>query len=166
MAQRFRKALPFIFSVAMFCACVHAQAQKTVTVRMIDSRTGVLIASTNYLVRINHKTDEHGDWITKNEDGSGDLRLPADADVISIHSTYDYATATYVNCDVDKDRGSAEHAPGVDRWYPVDKILSEGVVAPNKCVGKKVPEKLQVVAKPGQFVFFVRQLNAREQVAE
>jgi hypothetical protein len=68
----------------------------------------------------------------------------------------------YANCDADKDRGSAEHAPSQDRWYPVASILSSGIVAPNNCIGKKVPEKLQVVAKPGEFVFFVRPLNSRE----
>jgi hypothetical protein len=39
-------------------------------------------------------------------------------------------------------------------------------VAPNDCVGKKVPERLQVVAKPGEFVFFVRPQNAREQMRD
>jgi len=45
-------------------------------------------------------------------------------------------------------------------------ILSSGVVAPNNCVGKKVPEKLQVIAKPGEFVFFVRPLSSREKLQE
>jgi hypothetical protein len=35
-------------------------------------------------------------------------------------------------------------------------------VAPNNCVGKKIPEKLQVVAKPGEYVFFVRPMSSRE----
>jgi hypothetical protein len=137
--------------------------QKTITVRMIDSRTGILIATTYYLVKINHQDTEHGDWIKKNEDGSGTLTLPPDADVLTIHATYDSATNVYVNCDTAKDHGAADHAPSPDRWYSVATILASGVVAPNDCVGKKVPEKLQVVAKPGEFVFFVRTLNAREQ---
>jgi hypothetical protein len=42
-------------------------------------------------------------------------------------------------------------------------IVDKGVVAPNGCAGKKIPERLQVVANPGEFVFFVRKLNAKEQ---
>jgi len=148
------------------CVPVVAQTEKTITVRMLDTRTGTLISTSNYLVRINHQTDEHGDWIKKNEDGTGTLTLPAGADVFSIHATYDSATVMYVNCDSDKDRGSAEHAAFPTHWYPVAAILSTGVVAPNNCVGKKVPEKLQVVAKPGEYVFFVRQRSAREGLLE
>jgi hypothetical protein len=139
--------------------------QQQITVRMIDSRTGILIATSNYLVKINHQEAEHGDWIKKNEDGSGSMTLPPEADVFTVHATYDSAISVYVNCDAAKDRGSADHAPSQDRWYSIATVLASGVVAPNDCVGKKVPEKLQVVAKPGEFVFFVRPLNAREQFA-
>jgi hypothetical protein len=149
--------------VAACCGALTAQQQKTITIRMVDNRTGILIASTNYLVRINHQEAAHGDWITRNEDGSGRLILPAEANVLSIHATYENATMVYVNCDADKDHGSAEHAAAPDHWYPIADILTTGVVAPNQCVSKKVPEKLQVVAKPGEFVFFVRPLNSLEQ---
>jgi hypothetical protein len=154
----------FVIAVclAAFCLSICAQTEKTIIVRMLDSRTGLLIASSNYLVRIDHQPQDHGNWIAKNEDGSGNLTLPADVEVVSIHATYESAMLIYANCDADKDRGSAEHAPSQDRWYPVASILSSGIVAPNNCIGKKVPEKLQVVAKPGEFVFFVRPLNSRE----
>ncbi len=166
MIHRTRRVFLLITCLAAFCGSLYAQSEKTVTVRMLDSRTGLLIASSNYLVRINHQATEHGDWIKKNEDGTGDLALPADADVLSIHATYESATLVYANCDADKDHGSAEHASASVHWYPVAAILATGVVAPNDCVGKKVPEKLQVVAKPGEFVFFVRPLNSREQFRE
>ena len=48
----------------------------------------------------------------------------------------------------------------------VSGIVESGVVAPNGCAGKKIPDRLQVVAKPGEFVFFVRKLNAKEQFAQ
>jgi hypothetical protein len=54
----------------------------------------------------------------------------------------------------------------LDHWYSVADILSSGTVAPNNCIGKKVPDKLQVVAEPGQFVFFVRKLNPKEQLEQ
>jgi adhesin HecA-like repeat protein len=150
--------------LAAFCLSICAQKETTITVRMLDNRTGLLIASSNYLVRIDHRQEEHGNWIVKNEDGSGNLTLPADAEVVSLHATYESAMLIYANCDADKDRGSAEHAPSQDRWYSVATILSSGIVAPNSCIGKKVPEKLQVIAKPGEFVFFVRPLTAREKL--
>lgn len=152
--------------IAALCGSLSAQDQKTVVIRMIDGRTGLLIASSNYLVRINHQKLEHGDWVQKNEDGSGNLTLPADAELLSVHATYDTATHIYANCDADKDHGSAERAPSPDRWYSIASMLASGVVAPNNCIGKKVPEKLQVVAKPGEFVFFVRELNSMEKFRE
>jgi hypothetical protein len=152
--------------LAALTGSVCAQTEKTITIRMLDSKTGILISSSNYLVRVNHLETVHGDWVRKSEDGSGKLTLPADADEFSIHATYDSATQVYVNCDADKDRGSAERAPSPDRWYPVASVLASGIVAPNNCVGKKVPEKLQVIAKPGEFVLFVRPLNTQERFRE
>ncbi|MGO9336472.1 MAG: hypothetical protein ACLPY1_03085 [Terracidiphilus sp.] len=166
MAVKSHRRFVILACFAAFCLSICAQTEKAITVRMLDSRTGLLIASSNYLVRINHRQEEHGNWIVKNEDGSGNLSLPADAELVSIHATYDSATLVYANCDADKDRGSAEHAPAQDRWYPVAAILSSGIVAPNNCIGKKVPEKLQVIARPGEFVFFVRLLSARERLQE
>jgi len=151
----------FLIFVAT-CSSLSAQNEKTITVRMLDSRTGLLIASSNFLVRVNHLETVHGDWVHKNEDGTGALTVPPDADEISIHATYESATLIYANCDADKDHGSSDHAAKPDHWYSIASILTSGVVAPNDCVGKKVPERLQVVAKPGEFVFFVRQLNTAE----
>jgi hypothetical protein len=161
-----RRVFLLFACVIALCGPMRAQTEKTITIRMIDSRTGILIASSNYLVRINHQETEHGDWVKKNDDGSGNLVLPAEADVLSIHATYERAMLIYANCDANKDRGSSERATAQEHWYPVDKIISSGLVAPNECVGKKVPEKLQVVAKPGEFVFFVRPLTTAERFAE
>ena len=162
MTRRMNRVFLLVLCLAAFCFHLSAQSEKTVTIRMLDSRTGMLIASSNFLVRVNHLEDVHGDWVHKNEDGTGALPLPADADVVSIHATYESATLIYANCDADKDRGSSDHAAKPDHWYSVATILSSGVVAINDCIGKKVSEKLQVVAKPGEFVFFVRPLNTAE----
>jgi len=166
MDQRTRRVFIFLVCLAAAFGTARAQTPNTITVRMIDIRTGMLIPTSNFLIRINHQQTEHGDWAKQNEDGTGILTLSADAEVVSIHATYDSATLVYANCDADKDRGSAEKAPAKDHWYPVAEILAKGIVAPNDCIGKKVPEKLQVVAKPGEFVFFVRLLSARERFRE
>ena len=156
-----RVFLLFVCLIAL-CGYLRAQTRKTITVRMVDTKTGLLIASSNFLVRIDHQQEQHGDWVKMNDDGTGNLTLPANADVISIHATYESATLIYANCDADKDHATAEHAPYPDRWYSVATILESGIAAPNDCIGKKVPEKLQVVAKPGEFVFFVRPLKSME----
>jgi hypothetical protein len=164
MTRKSYGALFLLVCSAVFCVSLAAQATKTITIRMLDSRTGKLIATSDYLVRINHEKTVHGDWVVQNENGSGKLTLPADATEVMIRATYDLATLTYVNCDTNKDRGSSERAASLDHWYSVADILKLGVVAPNGCVGKKVPDKLQVVANPGEFVFFVRKPNAMEQI--
>jgi hypothetical protein len=166
MIRQTHRALYLLLCAAALCGPLRAQTSKTVTIRMLDSRSGILIASSDYLVRVNHEEAVHGNWVVKNEDGSGKLTLPGDAAALSVRATYDSNTVMYVNCDAAKDVGSANRAPGLDRWYKVADILESGVVAPNGCAGKKIPDKLQVVAKPGEFVFFVRKLNAKEQFAQ
>jgi hypothetical protein len=166
MIQRTHRVFLLVFCLASICGLASAQTVKTVTLRMLDGKTGLLISTSNFLVSINHQQDIHGDWVQKNEDGTGKLTLPANADEISIHATYENAMLIYANCDVDKDRASADHAAAPDRWYSVATILEKGFVAPNACIGKKIPDKLQVLAKPGEFVFFVRPLNSMERMRE
>jgi len=167
MIQRTKHVLHMLLlCTAASCGLLSAQGAqpgKTITVRMLDSKTGILIASSDYLVRVDHQETVHGNWVVRNEDGSGKLTVPGDATALSVRSTYESNTLIYINCDAAKDLGSADHAPGLDRWYQIADIVASGVVAPNGCAGKKIPDKLQVIAKPGEFVFFVRKLNAKEQ---
>lgn len=163
MIRKTHRALYLLLCIVAICGSLRAQADKTITIRMLDSKTGILIASSDYLVRINHEETAHGNWTAKNEDGSGKLKLPGNATVLSVRATYDSNTVFYINCDAAKDTGSSDRAPGLDRWYKVADVLKSGVVAPNGCAGKKIPDRLQVVANPGEFVFFVRKLNAKEQ---
>ena len=138
-------------------------ASRVITLRMIDGRTGKPIVTGDFIVRINHEKTPHNNWVEEGEDGTGKVTLPANAETISIHATYDSTTQTYVNCDSSAARTSASQPAPLDHWYSVAGILSAGIVAQNNCVGKKVPDKLQVVAEPGQFIFFVRKLNPKEQ---
>jgi hypothetical protein len=160
------RVLFLMLLTGLLCCTLDAQAPQKITVRMLDSKTGLLIASSNFLVRVDHNQEAHGDWIVKNEDGTGSLSVPSGAQLISIHATYESATYTYANCDVDKDRASSSHAARIERWYPVSAIQTAGLVAPNDCGGKKVPEKLQVIAKPGEFVFFVRPETSIEKLRD
>ncbi len=130
---------------------MHAQNERTITIRILDARTARPIVTSNFLVQINHMETIHADWVQSAESGPGKLTLPANATVISIHATYDSAMRTYVNCDsVGKKEGPGEH------WYAVSAILASGVVAPNGC------SRMTETAKPGEFIFFVRKENWRE----
>jgi len=166
MVRITQRVVLLLACVAVFCGSLCAQTERIVTIRMLNSKTGNLIATSDFLVRIDHGQTAHGNWVVKNEDGTGKLTVPDSATVLSIRATYDSNTLTYANCDADKDLGSSDRAPGLDRWYKIADIVASGVVAPNGCGGKKVVEKFQVVAKPGEFVFFVRKMSAREQARE
>jgi hypothetical protein len=149
------------------CGSLLAQTGKTITLRMLDGKTGKLIATSDFLVRIDHQKTVHADWVTMNDDGTGKLTLPKGASLLSIQASYDSSTSLYVNCDSNKEfKESSQGTVLLDRWYSLPDILAKGIVAPNDCIGKKVPDKLQIFAKPGEFVFFVRRMTSGEQFRE
>jgi hypothetical protein len=166
MIQRTFRAIVFLLCLAALCGYAGAQAQQTITLRMLDGRTGKLIATSNFLVRVNQEKTVHANWVTLNEDSTGHLTVPSDATVLSVRATYDNTESVYINCDTDSGHKRTDKEPIPDRWYKVADILALGVVAPSGCGGKKVSDKLQVVAKPGEFIFFVRKLNSLEQFEE
>jgi hypothetical protein len=169
LTRRTRGAIAAPFLFALFCASMPAQTGNTITVRMLESRTGRLISTTDFLVQINHQQTQHADWVTLNDDGTGKLTLPPDATEISVHGKYESSISIYIDCDIEKGKGILEEqglletqaAP--DRWYPVAQIMTSGIVTPNGCVTKKEAAKQKIVAKPGEFVFFVRKKNWREE---
>jgi|SRR5271166_6481090 len=162
MVRQTRSALQLLLCMAAFCGALCAQTGKTITLRMVDGKTGRLIATADFLVRIDHQPTVHANWVTMNEDGTGKLPLPSDASLLSIHAAYDNSTALFVNCDSNKDYKESNQGFVSDRWYSVSDILTKGIVGSNECIGKKVPEKLQLFAKPGEFVFFVRRMTKLE----
>lgn len=162
-------SIPCGFSCAQTAPAAAASqppAPKVITLRMLDSRSGHLIATSEYLVQVNHKEEMHADWVKQIESGAGELTLPPEATVINIHAKYGGGMLVYVDCDTQLDKGSAEHAAALDRWYSVADILALGVVAPNGCVNMKVAEKTRTLAKPGEFVFYVRKQNWKETALE
>ena len=141
-----------LVSMTAMSSYAQAPATKTVTVRMIDAKSGQMIPTSDFLVRIDHQEEQHGNWAKQNEDGSGKLTLPADAQILTVESKYDSSTTLYVNCDSVRDKPEP-----VPHWYNISEIRASGVAAPNEC------SKHTTVAKPGEFVFFVRQRNWKEQ---
>jgi hypothetical protein len=151
MVRRTLGAVTFALWAIAICSSLPAQTEKTITIRMLDSRTGHLIVTSDFLVRINHEETAHGSWVKQNEDGSGRLILPEAANILSAQGKYDSGMTLYINCDSAKDKNSP-----VARWYTVSDILTSGVVASNGC------SKRTAAAKPGEFVFFVRERNWKE----
>ncbi|MGA2887355.1 MAG: hypothetical protein ABSE51_04835 [Terracidiphilus sp.] len=153
------RILTLLSLMAALCGALSAQT-KTITIRMLDGRTGKLIATSGFLVRIDHQQTVHANWTTQNEDGTNKLTLPESASAFSIQGTYESSTELYVNCDSLTIKG----AEPIDRWYTIPEILTSGVVAPNGCGKLKETAKLRPAPKPGEFIFFVRKTSWKEQM--
>jgi hypothetical protein len=154
MVRRTYCILALFVCIAALCGTVRAQAVKPIIIKMLDGRTGKLVATTGFMVRINHEETVHANWVVQNEDGTGTLTLPLDASILTIQGTYDSSMEVYLNCDAGAKTETSDH------WYTVSDILATGVVAPNGC-GKQ-----KAAAKPGEFVFYVRRQNWRELMKE
>jgi hypothetical protein len=154
-------SLNILLCATVLSASLGAQTDRTITIRMIDGRTGKLITASNFLVRIDHDPTIHANWVAQNEDGSGKLTLPRTATLLSIQGTFDSATQIYLNCDAARDKDKIG-----DHWYDLPTIWDTGVTAPNGCVKPRVATKLKIAAKPGEFIFYVRKRNVFAQAEE
>ena len=147
------RALANLACVAALCAGLHAQTGKTISIRLLDGKTGLPLKASNYLVLIDHHDTVYNEWVKINDDGSVIVTLPADATEFSVKATYDMSMETYINCDAAKETDKERNI-----WYPVSIILKAGVVAPDEC------GKTDFDAKPGEFVFFVRKRDWRDKL--
>jgi hypothetical protein len=155
MTLREPHLLVLLLWLAAWGGSLPAQNQKTITLQILDSRTARPLEASNFLVRINHQTTDHADWVRQPEGGAAKLTLPTGAQIVSIHATYDSAMLIYANCDsVHDGKEPQEH------WYSVAEVLASGVTAPNGC-GRKTK-----TPKPGEFIFFARKRNFSEQLRE
>jgi hypothetical protein len=144
-----------------FCSSQQLEVTKTITIRLLNSKTERPIATTGFLIRVNRLSTVHADLAKQNDDLTGTLTLPADAKEISIHASYDDAMSIYINCDVE-----LEKAPG-DLWYSVSEILNKGIVTPNGCANTKALAKFKLRdPRPGEIILFVRPLNWKEKAKD
>ena len=150
----------FLLLWIMMSAALHAHEgqNQTIAIQMVNSKTGQTITSSEIEVSIRAATisaEKPGItplYVRPSEDGIGTASFPPEASIISAHSHYSKAYWSYVNCDAVKDR--REH------WYPLKEILASGIVASNGC------SKRKAVAKPGEFIFFVRPMTFGEKMKE
>lgn len=158
---RVRRLSFFLWMAALAAAAqLCAQSSRVITLRMLDGKTGQPIEKPDFLIQINHQPTQHADWVHEGQDGSSQLTLPAEATEVLVRAKYDLSMSVYVNCDTQRNRMIPPGSLPPDKWYPVSDIVTSGVVAHNGC-SKKDSDKL--APKPGEFVFYVRKMNWREE---
>jgi len=146
---------------ATFSGTLYAQPAKSITVLVLDGKTGQPVMPSNLLVRVDHLDAVHNEWLQLNDDGTGKVTLPAAASFLAIQATYESSTEIYVNCDAAMEKNiSTLH------WYSTADILTSGVAMPNECYKGKFAEATHVDTKPGQFIIFVRKNNWHEMPPE
>jgi hypothetical protein len=142
---------------AALCTFLHAQSTRTITVLMLDGKTGKPIIPSNFIVRLDHLDAGRNELLQLGDDGIGTITVPGGASFLSIQGTYNKSTDIYINCDAGMEKDTRTL-----HWYAIPEILSTGVVAPNECYKGKYAEATHTDPKPGQFVLFVRANNWRE----
>jgi hypothetical protein len=136
---------------------LHAQADKTITVLLLDGKTGRPIIPFNLIVRTDHLNAIHNEWLKITDDGMAIVTVPASASFLSIQGTYENSMEIYVNCDAGMEKDTSTL-----HWYSIADILTSGVAAPNECYKGKYAEATHQANKPGVFVLFVRKRNWNE----
>jgi hypothetical protein len=128
-------------------------AQRVITIIMADGRSGKTMIPDNFVIRFNHLNAIRNETLTVNDDGTGKLKIPAEATYISVQGAYHSNIDLYVNCDavIDKDISTLH-------WYSIDDILKTGVTAPNECHKGKFARSA-IPAAPGEFIFYVREIG-------
>lgn len=128
----------------------------TITIRMYDARSGHQIVPDNFLIRYDHQDDIHNEHLHVDDDGTGQIVIPAGAAFLAVAGTFDRSTEIYINCDTGK-----EHNDRRLHWYSIATILSTGIIAPNECFNGKY-ERPRLDVKPGEYIFYVRSFNWRD----
>jgi len=151
-----RALAQFIIGAAFIAALsvsLAAQTTNTISVRLLDGKTGLPVKAANFLVLVDHHETDHPDWVTISDDGTVLITVPADAKVISLKATYGIGMDTFVNCDAAKESDKERNI-----WYSIATILSTGIVAPDECALTKFKPS------PGVFTFFVRKRSWHDQL--
>ncbi len=146
---------------AAVCSPLCAQTGKTITILMLDGKTGKPIIPSNFLVRIDHLDAVRNESVRINDDGLGTAAVPDSASFLSVQGTYDESMDTYVNCDA-----AMQKNVRTLHWYSIQEILTTGVNAPNECYKGKFEETTHLEPKPGVFVFYVRKTSWHEMPAD
>jgi hypothetical protein len=159
MPGRFVRALVPGVWILLAASLAGAQNTKKIAVQILDGHTGEKASPDNIEVRINRLNSLHVEYIKMNDDGTADLLLPENATSFSLRATYGNSLEYFVNCDVAKQKNNAALT-----WFPVADALSEGITMENDCANPKEAKKLDVKAKPGEFILLVRKHTWRDAI--
>ncbi len=149
--------IAFVAASAAYAAPPAAVATKTLTIRVVDGRTGERITPDNIEVRVDRDRTVHSEWVKLGGDGIATVTLPATVAAISVHASYDGSMEYYVNCDVAKQKDSSQ-----ETWFPVADVLAQGLVMPDECTKARDAKDMKVDVKPGEFVLLVRKRGWHE----
>lgn len=138
-------------------AAASAQTPETITILMLDGKTGKPVVPNNYMVRLNHLDAIHNEALQIDGDGVGKVTVPASAAFLSVQGTYRNSLEIYINCDAGMEKDTTKL-----HWYSIADIVSSGVAAPNECYKGKYASTAAVSAKPGEFIFYVREIGWRD----
>lgn len=134
-----------------------AQQPRTLTIIMVDGKTGKPIIPSNLIVRFDYLNEVHNTSTAIDDEGVARVLIPDNAKFISVQGTFNNSMDIYVNCDAAMEKDITTR-----HWYPVADIQSTGVVMPNECYKGKYAEATHLNPKPGIFVFYVRKNNWHE----
>ena len=135
-----------------------AQPQpRILTVIMVDGKTGKTITPNNFVIRFNHLNAIRNETLTLNDDGTGKLKIPANATHLSVQGTYHNSVDLYINCDAGMEKDTSTL-----HWYSIDEIMNTGISAPNECFKGKYAKTSAIPAAPGEFIFYVREIGWHE----
>lgn len=160
----FRRSIAVLASLVIgaYCMRVYTQQskqpqQRIITVIMADGRSGKTMTPDNFVIRFNHLNAVRNETLTVNDDGTGKVRVPANATYISVQGSYHKSIDVYVNCDAAMDKDTT-----MLHWYAIDDIINTGVTAPNECSHGKYSKSAAIPAAPGELIFYVREIGWRD----
>lgn len=154
----------FLFSLCIAVPVTGApqkQSAKTITILMLDGKTGKPVIPNNYMVRVDHLDALQNEALKINDDGSGKVTVPAGATFLSVQGTYHQSLDIYINCDAGLEKNTSTL-----HWYSIADIMNSGVAAPDECYKGKYTDNFGITPKPGEFIFFVREISWRDRNAE
>ena len=153
-----RRAVASLAAFAAFSLSVNAQQAKPpariITIVMADGKTGKTLIPNNFVIRFNHLNAIRNETLVVDDDGSGRVKVLANATLISVQGTYHNSIDLYVNCDAGMERDTSTL-----HWYPIADIVNTGVAAPNECYKGKYAKTAAIPPVPGEFIFYVREIG-------
>ena len=71
----FTRRLMFMFWTMVLYGPLHAQTDRVISIRMLDSKTGQVITKSEFMVWVDHQLGPGVRWIRQERDGIGEMTL-------------------------------------------------------------------------------------------